>query len=223
MRLYSAGALMLAMVVVGPLASQERVQQRKAQRGALAGRLTGAGQLRLLEIADVQKDLKLSEEQVKKITELSQKQKDALKDIKGRADAQKAREASETIRKALAEILNETQSKRLKQLELQQRGARALLETEVNQALGLNQEQKTKVEEAVRDSSRKSLEITRENRGNREAAQKKVGELTKSTLADVLKTLTPEQQTKWRELAGEPFQGTLPSSGFAVGRAPRSQ
>ncbi len=177
----------------------------------------GGGQLRLLENADVQKDLKLSEDQVKKVGALAQKQKDALKDLKGKDRFAKMKELAESTKKSLGDLLTANQMNRLGQLELQQKGARAFLDKKIAENLGLKEEQTTKIKEALKESGKKTFELFKEAKGNFAEMQKKLAELNKSTTADIVKGLTEEQRKKWKEMAGEPFNGTLPPSGLFPG------
>src|SRR5262245_60771491 len=91
----------------------------------------------LLEVKGVQEDLKLKEDQVTKIAELSKKFTDELKDLKGRELVTKSREATDAINKEVDKVLSAEQAKRLKQLKVQQQGPRALLTPDVSKQLEL--------------------------------------------------------------------------------------
>jgi hypothetical protein len=179
--------------------------------------LFGSGSLTLLENADVQKDLKLSDDQVKKITELAAKQKAAIaeifKDLKGKEAFDKMMELTKANQKVIGDVLNAKQNERLKQLELQQRGPRAFADPKIAKDLGLSDEQTTKVREILKESAKKLFELFKD-KPKPEEIQKKMAELNKGTTDELLKTLTDEQKKKWQELTGEPFQGTLPPSFF---------
>jgi len=204
-------ALALLAAAVGPAWAQ------KDKGGFPPIGLFGSGSLSLLENADVQKDLKLSDDQVKKITELGAKQRAAIaeifKDLKGKEAFDKMMELTKANQKAIGDILNAKQNERLKQLELQQRGPRACLDRKVAKDLGLSAEQTTKVREMVKESTKKLFELFKD-KPKPEEIRKMMAELNKSIMDDILKTLTDEQKKKWRELTGEPFQGMLPQSFF---------
>src|SRR5438552_2681011 len=94
----------------------------------------------LVENKDIQKDLKLSDEQVKKLADLSRKQAEGLKGV-GVQEVEKRKKVEEATRKELSEILEAGQAARLKQLELQQRGANVFLDPQMVRELALTKEQ----------------------------------------------------------------------------------
>src|SRR5258708_5841720 len=78
----------------------------------------GGGQAFLLTQKSVQEELKLTEEQTKKATELAAKQQEArrgFRDLSQEEQQAKRKEMAAENQKALAEILQPDQSKRLKQ------------------------------------------------------------------------------------------------------------
>src|SRR5262249_20714624 len=94
----------------------------------------GGGRLFLLSQKSVQEELKLTDDQVKKVSELEQKQRDAFQGARNlsREEAQKKfQELASDTNKAIADSLKEDQVKRLKQISLQQQGTRALSDPEV--------------------------------------------------------------------------------------------
>src|SRR5207253_5339543 len=114
--------------------------------GGFGGRFVGDGLL--LQNPGVKKELKLSDNQVKKITETTESIRDkhrdefeALGKLEGGERREKGQElrkkVSDETQKALAEILKPEQSKRLKEIQLQQEGARAFNDPEVQKALNL--------------------------------------------------------------------------------------
>jgi hypothetical protein len=72
------------------------------------------------------------------------------------------------------------------------------------------------VQKIIRESAKKRTEITRENQGNPEKLQQKLGELNKSLVEQIVKGLTDGQRGTWKTLVGEPFKGTLPAAGAAT-------
>jgi hypothetical protein len=176
-----------------------------------------ANPLTLLENKDVQKDLKLSEEQSKKITALGEKFKEGqqgLKNLKGRERFQKSKELSDAIRQDADALLNEGQKKRIKQLEVQQQGPGVFFNQRLTGDLKLSDEQKAKVREVFKDMTARRAEIVKAAQGNREELQKKVAELSQNAVADIVKSFTEDQKKAWGDIAGEPFKGVLPPAGF---------
>lgn len=193
-------AALAAMILAAPTAW--------AQRGGGRGGFGGGGAM-LLGQKSVQAELKLSDEQTAKVTTHLEKQRGAfaeLRDLSREERAAKMRERATANEAALKEILTADQLKRLKQITLQQRGASALADDEVADAVGLTADQKEKVRS-----------INSEMRGlfqggggeDREAMRKKFEEARASSNTKLEALLTPEQQTKWKELNGEPFKGEI--------------
>src|SRR5262249_22513916 len=119
---------------------------------------------------DVQKDLPLSEEQIKKIAELTQKQTDALKGV-GFQETEKRKQIFEASQKGLNEVLTAEQVKRLKQLELQQRGPNAFLEASVIKDLNIANEQRTAVLQILKGFGPKWVAIIQGAKGNQQQIQ----------------------------------------------------
>jgi hypothetical protein len=191
----------------------QRQQGQRGQRGGFAGGF-GGGTLFLLNQKSVQDELKLSEEQVKKAKELSDKQREAfggLRDLSQEERRTKIQEQAKATDKAVAEVLKPEQMKRVKQISLQQQGARALSNPEVATALKLTDEQKDKVK-SIQEEARTALG-QRGQRGQRgrpsEEELKKLQEARKATNEKLMNVLTDEQKTKWKELSGEPFKGEI--------------
>jgi len=197
--------LLVAMLAVATLAAPAAWAQRGGGRGGFDG-----GGFMLLGQKSVQQELKLSDEQVTKVTAQMEKQREGfaeLRDLDREERMAKMRERMEANNTALKEILNADQLKRLKQIGLQQRGASALADPQVATDLGLTDEQKEKVR-AIQEENRGALRGAGGD-GDREAMRKKFEEQRASTNAKLEALLTPEQQTKWKELQGEPFKGEI--------------
>jgi len=194
----------LAAVVVamaaGPALAQE--QQRQRRGGGFGG--FGGGMLSLLTQKPVQEELKLSEEQVKKVTELQAKERENRPDFQGldREEIQKKMaERTKVQNEAIAKILDDKQFKRVKQISLQVQGPRAVNNAEVAKALNITDEQKEK----IREIQTKSFQEMRDLGGDEEG-RKKIPELMKQTNEKMMGVLTAEQKTKLKEMQGEPFK-----------------
>src|SRR5262249_37457169 len=132
-----------------------------------------------------------------------------------------AEELSQAAEKGVEEILTKDQLKRLGEISLQQRGGHALGDPEVAKALGLTEEQTQRIQkiqpEALQQMQTLALEqwqgmfekggkpLQTQNAFARIA--KRFQELTRTTGESLLEVLTPEQETRWRELKGKPFKG----------------
>jgi hypothetical protein len=173
----------------------------------------GDSTLKLLENKDVQADLKLNMQQVEVINNLIKNQETALKDLKGKARLDKIKELTASNKKAIEELLNPQQTTRLEQLKVQQMGPAAFINPVASKDLNITADQKAKIQEIQKASLTKRTDIIKQTQNDLKERQKKLGELNKEIVQDIVKTLTPDQQQKWKEIAGEPFQGVLPAVG----------
>jgi type VI protein secretion system component VasK len=103
-------------------------------------------------------------------------------------------ESQKELEAEIGKILLPHQMKRAKQLEMQLRlrGGLGRLGDQTAQELGLTDEQKEKLRG-------KSEQLEEEIR-------KKLAELRTQAQNELLKVLTPEQQAKWKDMVGEPFE-----------------
>ena len=114
--------------------------------------------------------------------------------------------------KGLAELLTESQSKRLDEIALQLMGVRALSNDDVAKKLKLTSEQKKGVEDAFKttdDDRRKMFEELRSGGGGRsglEAMREKFDEARKKGDAKVIAVLTADQKKQFDEMKGKPFE-----------------
>lgn len=201
-------AAVVAMTAGSALA-QEQQRQRQRPGGGFGGGF-GGGMLNLLRQKSVQDELKLSEEQTKKIQELSEKQRESfqgLRDLSQEERRTKMEELGKANQKAISEILKPEQMKRARQISLQQPGA--LANPEVAKTLNITDEQKEK----MREIQTKAGEELRGLRGQEDAA-KKIQEIRKATNEKVMGILTAEQKAKLKEMQGEPFKGEIQRQGF---------
>ncbi len=236
--------------------NQRRGQQRGQQRqrsGGFGGRGQGApGALQLIGREEVRKELKISEEQQGIIRELQQSARPDFRALLGgnfrdlsREDREKKMtELRKTSEKKSKEaeadlyglILDEPQSKRLKQIVLQQKGNRALTEAETAKALGLTAAQVAKIKMTMEAGQKKQQGLlaglgfggrsragqkgqkgqpksTERKRPSREEIQKRFTEMrTKGeairaeTDKAIAGVLTAQQKTKFEALKGPKFE-----------------
>lgn len=192
----------VALMVVVPLVFAQGRQR--------PGMGMGGGSLFLLTQKSVQDELKLTEDQVKKVTALEEKQRESLKGLKDLSQEErktKFEANAKENKKAVDEILKPEQTKRLKQISLQQNGARAYADPEVAEALKLTDDQKEKIKSIQEDSRKEMRDLF--GGGDREEARKKMETLRKATDEKVQGVLTADQKGKLKELMGEPFKGEI--------------
>jgi len=104
--------------------------------------------------------------------------------------------------KALAEVLDAKQLKRLREIYLQTRGNSVYLEADVKKELKVTDDQAKKIQAAL-DHQLKEQQAMFES-GNFDF--EKMQELQKAAAETVQGTLTQEQKTAWTKMIGEPFQ-----------------
>jgi hypothetical protein len=202
----------------------------------------------LIENADVQKDLKVTPEQARKIGELAKeiRKADQLFLLRIQADltgtpptpeqikatvlaewykkliATHEKDPGPAVAKYLTELLTAEQNKRLAQLDAQARGPFAFLDGKIAGELGITEVQRAAIAKELQESNKKKSAIFKDAKGENQKAQKKIAELHRGLTADFVKMLTPAQEKIWQSLVGEPFEGALPSSifGWTFGPGP---
>lgn len=205
-----AAALSIASIATTAIPCEAQGQGR-GFRGGRGGR-------NVLSIPEVQKELKLEQAQIELLNALNQDRagfdREAFRSMtpEQRQEAFAKRRAERD--KKVAEILDAKQVARLKQLELQQAGVRALGQPNVATELKLTTDQKQKIEAALtaeRESMRSAFESFRSNDGQqptdeqRQAAFAKMREMRTATDTKLNAILTDAQKTQWKAMQGAPF------------------
>jgi hypothetical protein len=161
-----------------------------------------------LRMPAVQKDLKLSEEQIKQVREATEKYADIEKQLRAQRVPgqpprpeynQKVEEMLTERDAAAAKILNADQAKRLRQIERQELGGRAFTNSDLAADLGLTEAQQQSVREINFKFNRRYRDTVRAKSGG------SIRELNKEWDEELLKLLTPAQTKKWGELKGPPL------------------
>src|SRR5438105_1154280 len=114
------------------------------------GGLTGKGQtdpLSLLRNTNVKKELRLTDDQLEKV--------------------------NDAVWKALAQVLDEDQLGRLKQIDLQVRDFRAFGDPRVQEQLGLGNEQRENIKAIVADAEKEMIELRKEMSSNPQGAMER--------------------------------------------------
>jgi Spy/CpxP family protein refolding chaperone len=209
---------LLSLVVAGLLVVPALAQKPIAGANPFAG-----GKLFILQSADVQKELQLTDTQVDKVKEIAEKQRNAFKNLpKDKEEfAKKIQEMQKEIEereKQLADLLKPNQVKRLDQILLQQQGASALLSPKIVEDLKITEEQKTKITESMKESAKERLDLfPKGGKIDPDEIAKKLQEHQAKSLENAVKVLTPEQQKQWKAKVGETFKGKLFSFPFPGG------
>ena len=172
------------LVLIGLVAGQQQPQRKFGGGGGFGfGGFGGAGgALTLINREDVKKELDITAEQLEKVPD--------------------------AIQKALAEVLNDKQYKRLRQIDLQQRGARAFTDTKVQKELKISEEQAENIKTILTESGKEQAELFKDAKGagGFQGVQEKVAALTKETKEKVQGVLTTEQRKQYKQMVGEEFK-----------------
>jgi hypothetical protein len=216
--------------------------------GPMGGRMGGEmGMLMLLPIEQVQKEVKLTDEQkaeLKKIGDsmmeegrkaMDKAMEEGRKATEGK-DREEVRkwwqdnreklqkemtERGKSVAEQIKQILKPEQVTRLKQIEMQVAGVQVLRRDEVQQQLGLTEDQKKelqKIAEEVRSQMQQSFRPPREGDGEgerpsreewrkrMEEMRQKMEKMREEVEKKCMAVLTTEQKTKLGQMMGEPFE-----------------
>lgn len=189
----NATALLTAIVLALPAAAQQNVQVQVQNAQLVQVSLRPVLPLNLLMNPSVQKELKLSDEQVEKI-------KKVVPEFAKLTDL-KPDERKDKVQKILADILQPAQSQRLRQIEVQQRG---LSDPDNQQALKLTEEQKERIKSVNQELGKELRDIFSKD-GRSKDAMEKVQKARQTSREKMVNILTDDQKKTWKEMAGEPF------------------
>ena len=176
----------------------------------------GFGPGSLLTNKSVQEELKVTDDQKKKIEEVAKKANEAYSEkVKGlnfREDREKfaaaMKEATTALDKQLPDVLKEDQVKRFKQIRTQQLRNRAFSDADIQTALKFSDAQKDSIKK-ISEEARKSVEEKTKDLDRRRDFQK-INEIRqavdKESKEKINATLTSDQKKAWKEMVGEPFE-----------------
>jgi hypothetical protein len=204
--LWSTVAGMLMMV----MAAHAQPPQQRGQRGpGMMG--AGMGLPQLVRIEAVRTEIGLTDEQAGQVRE-------AMAPVRGRGEGERPnlREMSDQEREQwreqmasrtaemeqkLAEILNAEQMTRLRQIQIQAMGNRALLAANVVKELGITEDQ----QEKMRTASREAMQGLRGAGAGERPDRERMAAAMEKVNAAMLDVLTDAQKANFEELKGKPF------------------
>jgi hypothetical protein len=171
----------------------------------------------ILAIPEVQKELKLDDSQVEKVTafntQMREKMQAAFQDLQGLEGEERQKKMqeltktrTEETKKAVGDILKPDQAKRYQQLNLQRQGLTAVTQPDVAKELKLTDEQKEKIAAIDKDMQGKMREIFQSSQGDFQGMREKTQALRKETEEKITKELRDEQMKAWKEMLGAPFE-----------------
>lgn len=164
----------------------------------------------LLRQKSVQKELKLTPDEIKKIVEFTHTQHEAaVKALQLTEDERKDKFAAmeKENKKFLADNLKPAQKKRLDQITMQLTGLTQLTRKEIIQELKLTKEQVAKVKKLQKEARKTLAKLF----DAKDAADRneKLAKLREETRNNIMDLLTEEQRVIARRMVGEPFTGEL--------------
>ena len=199
--------------------------QRQPGGGGAARPVTPIGVL-VLTNADLQKELKITDDQKKEFKDLMTKAEDLNKKraeaMSGgqpdRAAMTELLKSGETlaadVKKAGEKGFTDAQKKRIKQIDVQRMGLAAFANEDVAKELKVTDDQKKTLKETT-DAARKAMgdirsEVTgggqtRPTPEQQTEIAKKTETLTTETMEKVMKAMTDDQKKAWKEITGEKF------------------
>ena len=216
-------APMMALALGAALATAAVAQAPQGPQRGFDGGLSRGSLLGLLRLEQVQKELKLSEENVAKVTELREQlgaemreKFTALREIDDREQrrtklTELSGESDRKAREQLREVLSREQIMRLYQIRMQVRGALASLSNRfVVRRLELTEEQQTKLSELQKETRNKTSEMRQnlreQSQEQRREAMQKLRQARNEANEKALGLLTDEQKNRFEEMKGEKFE-----------------
>jgi len=185
--------------------------QRRGRGGF--GRGGGNNPVFLLQNPGVQKELNLSEDQISKIKDVGDKQREKLAALRDMSDEERQekgpalmKEANEEAQKSLKGLLNADQDKRLHQIMLQAQGPQAFSDAKIQSQLKLTDDQKSSLKTIMDDQRTQMDDIRQAAGGDFRQIGQKMQELRKETMTKITGLLTDEQKAAWKEMTGKTFQ-----------------
>ena len=202
----TSGNAIVLIVGVGLVLSmaESAVAQRRGQGGLRLGEATST---QLLQIAAVQNELKITDEQKTKAAAVNETVTSGRRQIfaaNSKDSKERAPKVAELNKQADAEIekiLNDAQNKRLKQIVLQANGAAELQKDEIQKALSFTEEQKSQIAEIRKEN----LKARRDGLAQLQGAARstKDAELYREADKKLLKVLRSDQSKQFEQMQGE--------------------
>jgi hypothetical protein len=166
--------------------------QQPAGKGGFGfgfGGVANVDPIQLLRRADVKKELDLSEQQLDKLPG--------------------------AVMKAIAEVLNDKQMKRFRQLELQKKDTAAFREAAIRKELKITESQAKDIDLVMEDTRKETADIFADVKasGNFKGLFEKVKGIQKETKEKLIRILTSDQKQTWKAMLGEEFTYEQPKVG----------
>jgi hypothetical protein len=199
----------LAVAVAAPTWAQGQGRGQGRGFGAFGG-----GALQLIQIPEVQTELKLTDEQKGKFQQMGQEMGGAMREmfqaLQNAAPEERQKKLQEfqaDANKKINAVLNADQQKRLRQLVLQRQGPAVLAQDEsVAKDLKVTDEQKQKIAAITREAGEQRRALLQGGGLQNPETRAKMEEITKQTNEKITATLTDAQKKQWKEMLGAEFK-----------------
>lgn len=187
---------------------------RGMQQNQFGNPLEGSGFM-LLERPDVQADLKLTDQQKSDLTAAREKAMNSMRENLAQARAtganpqQMRQQMDQQMSADVKRILDDVQENRFRQIRIQIAGLRAVLAPEVQSALNLPGEQRTRINVLARNAQTESQQIMQQVRGQQitqEDARAKIQAINEKFTKDLEAAVTAEQKEALKALGGPEFK-----------------
>lgn len=154
-------------------------------KGGFGGGTARQNALTLLNNEQIKKELNITEEQLDKLPA--------------------------EVLNAIAKVLTDKQFKRLKQIEIQQRGTGAFKDEKVQKALGISSEQAKSISSILEDSTKETTELFKGGKGGfgkggLAGYTEKLEKIRTEAKEKIYGVLSKEQRKTWRDMIGEEFK-----------------
>lgn len=198
------GRWTLALVIVVASGTPARPADEKMVPGE------GAIEVMLLRQKSVQEDLKLTSDEAKQIHAFTTKQHKKAEAIEQGSESDRGQKYHELTReneKFVTEILEPAQLKRLHQIMLQKAGLMMVTQPKVAAALNLTEGQKEKAHEFQQEAHKEWVELHHDT--SKESRGEKLHMHQVNSRKRLMSLLTDEQEAKYKEMSGTPFEGKI--------------
>lgn len=207
-RLCNKTSLFITAAIALLLTTSNQSQAQGRARGGL--RMGNVAPIQLLQVDEVQAELKLSAEQKEKANAAHEKFMTARRQVFAEVDKEsgergsKMKELKDKTAEELTNVLDEAQRKRLGEIRLQVNGAAELDNKEIAEQLKITPEQEKQLSEirkANATARREALQALKE--GGEGSRSEKLSELQTAGDKKLLEVLTPEQRKQFEAMQGK--------------------
>lgn len=204
--------VVMALAIVATCA-QSRPDDKDTKKGKHQAKLIaeeGAIEVMLLRHKAVQDELKLTDDQTKKIKEFAAKQwkrAQGVHELEEGKQEETWKEMTKENQKFLTDTLTKPQITRINQIGMQKVGLVWITRADVAKALNLTADQKKKLHEAQKTAHKEMHDAI--HTGKDEGRKEKIEALHKAHGKVLFGVLTDDQKATWKKLRGEPFKADL--------------